>query len=127
MRVLGTAIRSNLSILKEISPEYSLEGQILKMRLQYFGHLMRREDSLEKTPMMGKMEGTRRRGRQRTRWLDGVLEATNMSLTKLREAVADRSAWRALVHRVTKRRTRLNNNNRLEEMLFMQCVVVVVK
>uniref|UniRef100_A0A670JUB4 Reverse transcriptase domain-containing protein n=1 Tax=Podarcis muralis TaxID=64176 RepID=A0A670JUB4_PODMU len=111
LRVPWTARRSNLSILKEISPECSLEGQILKLRLQYFGHLMRREDSLEKTLMLGKMEGTRRRGRQRTRWLDSVLEATSMSLTKLQEAVEDRSAWRALVHGVTKRLTRLNNNN----------------
>uniref|UniRef100_A0A670K5H4 ribonuclease H n=1 Tax=Podarcis muralis TaxID=64176 RepID=A0A670K5H4_PODMU len=110
LRVPWTARRSNVSILKEISPECSLEGQIVKLRLQYFGHLMRREDSLEKTLMLGKMEGTRRRGRQRTRWLDGVLEATNMSLTKLRETVEDRSAWHALVHGVTKSRTRLNNN-----------------
>uniref|UniRef100_A0A670HX80 Reverse transcriptase domain-containing protein n=1 Tax=Podarcis muralis TaxID=64176 RepID=A0A670HX80_PODMU len=109
LRVPWTARRSNLSFLKEISPECSLEGQILKLRLQYFGHLMRREDSLEKTLVLGKMEGTRRRGRQRTRWLDTVLEGTSMSLTKLREAVEDRSAWRALVHGVTKSRTRLND------------------
>uniref|UniRef100_A0A670IN41 ribonuclease H n=1 Tax=Podarcis muralis TaxID=64176 RepID=A0A670IN41_PODMU len=109
LRVPWTAIRSNTSILKEIRPECSLEGQIVKLRLQYFGHLMRREDSLEKTLMLGKMEGTRRRGRQRMRWLDSVLEATNMSLTKLREAVEDRSAWRALVHGVAKSRTRLND------------------
>uniref|UniRef100_A0A670KBU1 Reverse transcriptase domain-containing protein n=1 Tax=Podarcis muralis TaxID=64176 RepID=A0A670KBU1_PODMU len=109
LRVPWTARRSNLSILKEISPECSLEGQILKLRLQYFGHLRRREDSLEKTLMLGKMEGTRRRGRPRMRWLDSVLEATSMSLTKLREAVEDRSAGRALVHGVTKSRTRLNN------------------
>uniref|UniRef100_A0A670K8R9 ribonuclease H n=1 Tax=Podarcis muralis TaxID=64176 RepID=A0A670K8R9_PODMU len=109
LRVPWTARRSNASILKEIRPECSLEGQIVKLRLQYFGHLMRREDSLEKTLMLGKMEGTRRRGRQRMRWLDSVLEATNMSLTKLREAVEDRSAWRALVHGVTKSRTRLND------------------
>uniref|UniRef100_A0A670JQE1 ribonuclease H n=1 Tax=Podarcis muralis TaxID=64176 RepID=A0A670JQE1_PODMU len=109
LRVPWTARRSNASILKEIRPECSLEGQIVKLRLQYFGHLMRREDSLEKTLMLGKMEGTRKRGRQRMRWLDSVLEATNMSLTKLREAVEDRSAWRALVHGVTKSRTRLND------------------
>ena len=89
LRVPWTAKRSNLSILKEISPECSLEGQILKLRLQYFGHLMRREDSLEKILMLGKMEGTRRKGRQRTRWLDSVLEATSMSLAKLQEAVED--------------------------------------
>ena len=95
-----TARRSNISVLKEINPECSLEGQILKLRLQYFGHLMRREDSLEKTLMLGKCEGKRRRGRQRTRWLDSVIEATNMNLTLLWEAVEDRMAWRALVHGV---------------------------
>uniref|UniRef100_A0A670J8F8 ribonuclease H n=1 Tax=Podarcis muralis TaxID=64176 RepID=A0A670J8F8_PODMU len=109
LRVPWTARRSNASILKEISPECSLEGQIVKLRLQYFGHLMRREDSLEKTLMLGKMEGPRRRGRQRTRWLDSVFEVTSMSLTKLREVVEDRGAWRALVHGVTKSRTRLND------------------
>ena len=109
MRVPWNAKRSNISILKEISPESSLEGQILKLRLQYFGHLMRREDFLEKTLMLGKIEGTRRRGRQRMRWLDSVLEATAMSLAKLQEAVEDRGAWRALVHGVTKSRTRLND------------------
>uniref|UniRef100_A0A670J2Q0 Reverse transcriptase domain-containing protein n=1 Tax=Podarcis muralis TaxID=64176 RepID=A0A670J2Q0_PODMU len=109
-RVPWTARRSNLSILKEISPECSLEGQILKLRLQDFGHLMRREDSLEKTLMLETMEGTRRRGRWRTRWWDSVLEATSMSLTKLGEAVEDRSAWRALVQGVMKRWTQLNNS-----------------
>ncbi|XP_060129277.1 uncharacterized protein LOC132591960 [Zootoca vivipara] len=105
LRVPRTAKTSKISILKEISPGCSLEGQILKLRLQYFGYLMRREDSLEKILMLGKMEGTRRRGRQRTRWLDNVLEAVNMSLTKLQEAVEDRSAWCALVHGVTKSQT----------------------
>ena len=109
MRVPWTARRTNLSILKEINPECSLEGQILKLRIQYFGHLMRREDFLEKTLMLGKSEGKRRRGRQRMRWLDSVIEATNMNLTKLREAVEDRRAWHALVHGVTKSRTRLND------------------
>uniref|UniRef100_A0A670J783 Reverse transcriptase domain-containing protein n=1 Tax=Podarcis muralis TaxID=64176 RepID=A0A670J783_PODMU len=109
LRVPWTARRSNASILKEISPECSLEGQIVKLRLQYFGHLMRREDSLEKTLMLGKMEGTRRRGRQRTRWLDSVFEVTSLSLTKLREVVEDRGAWRALVQGVTKSQTRLND------------------
>ena len=90
--------RTKLSILKEINLECSLEGQILKLRLQYFVHLMRREDSLEKTPMLGKSEGKRRRGRQKTRWLDRVTEATNLNLTKLREAAEDRRACRALVH-----------------------------
>ena len=96
-------------MLKEIKPECSLEGQILKLRLQYFGHIMRREDSLEKTLMLGKCEGKRRRGRQRMRWLDNVCEATNMKLTELREVVEDRRAWRALVHEVTKSQTRLND------------------
>ena len=104
MRVPSTARRSNLSILKEINPECSLEGQILKLRLPYFGHLMRREDSLEKTLMLGKCEGKRRSGGQRTRWMDSVIEATNMNLTKLWEAVEDR-AWHALIHGVTKSRT----------------------
>ena len=101
MRVPWTARRTNLSILKEINPECSLEGQILKQRLQYFGHLMRREDSLEKPLMLGKCEGKRRRGQQRTRWLDSVTEATNMNLTQLQEAVEDRRTWLALVHGVT--------------------------
>ena len=102
LRVPWTARRTNLSILKEINPECSLEGQILKLRLQSFGHLMRREDSLENTLMLGKCEGKRRRGRQRTRWLDSVTKTTNMNLTKLREAVEDRRAWRTLVPGVTK-------------------------
>ena len=109
LSVPWTARRTNLSILKEINPECSLEGQILKLRLQYFGHLMRRKDSLEKTLMLGKCDGKRRRGRPRMRWLDSVCEATNMNLTQLREAVEDRRAWRALVHGVTKSRTRLND------------------
>ena len=104
MRVPWTAKRTHLSILKEINPECSLEGQILKLRLQYFGHIMRKENSLEKTLMLGKCEGKRRRGRQRTRWLDGVIEATNMNLIQLREAVEDRRAWLALVHGVMKSR-----------------------
>ena len=109
LRVPWTARRTNLSILKEINPECSLEGQILKLRLQYFGHLLRREDSLEKTLMLGKSEGKRRKGRQRTRWLDSVIKATIITLAKLREAVEDRRSWRALVHGVTKSRTRLND------------------
>ena len=108
LRVPWTARRTNLSILKEINPECSLEEQILKLRLQYFGHLMRKE-SLEKTLMLGRCEGKRRRGRQRMRWLDSVIEATNMNLTQLREAVDDRRAWRAPVHGVTKSRTQLND------------------
>ena len=109
LRVPWTARRSSQSILKEINPRCSLEGLMLKLKLQYFGHLMRRVDSLEKTLMLGGIEGRRRRGRQRMRWLDGITDSVNMSLSELREMVIDREAWRAVIHGVTKSRTRLSD------------------
>ena len=109
LRVLWTARRSNQSVLKEISPEHSLEGLILKLKVQYFGHLMQRADSFEKTLMLGKIEGRRRRGRQRMRWLDAITDSSDLNLSQLQETVEDRKAWCAAVHGVKKSQTRLRN------------------
>ena len=114
LRVPWTARQSNQSILKEISPKYSLEGLMLKLKLQYFGHLMRRVDSLEKTLMLGGIGGRRRRGQQRMRWLDGITDLLDMGLGRFRELVMDREAWCAAVHGVTKSRTRLSNRTELK-------------
>ena len=129
LTVPWTARRSNQSILKEINPKYSLEGLMLKLKLQYFGHLMQRADSLEKTLMLGKTEGRRRKGWQRMRWLDGIIDSVDMSLSKLREMVKDREAYLAAVHGVAKSWTRLNNwttANLLYFCKFFSCTNIVL-
>ena len=124
LRVPWTARRSNQSILKEISPEYSLEGLMLKLKLQYFGHLMWRADSFEKTLILGKIEGRRRRGWQRMRWLDGITDLMDMSLSGLRELVMDRETWRAVVHGVTKSQTRQSDWTELNWMVTSKTVTL---